>query len=106
MSVTVNSELLRIIETNFSVGVNSSELDTESPFLNHLQLKLAERIKFFIRTDMDKLLQALYRIDVDDALSSKAFDQGEIGLVSTELAHLIITRQLQKLEYARKFDKE
>jgi hypothetical protein len=104
--MTINSELLRIIDNNFSVGINSSQLDSESEFLKHLQLKLAERIKFFIRTDMDKLLQALYRIDIDDALSTKAFDQGEIGLVSSELAHLIITRQLQKLEYSRKFDKE
>lgn len=88
------------------MDLKDGQLDTESAFLNHLQLKLSERIKFFIRTDIDKLMQVLYRIDVDDAMSSKAFDLGEIGRVSDELARLIISRQLQKLEYSRKFTRE
>lgn len=88
---------------NFDLADFQNHLDTESAFFNFLQEKLAERIKFFIRTDMDKLLQALYRIDVNDRLSDEAFNLGEINKVSLKLAELIIIRQLQKLNYSQKF---
>lgn len=104
----MNKELVEILETNFNFDIKlaENELDTESSFLNHLKLKLAERIKFFIRTDIDKLMQALYRIDVDDKLSDQAFNLGEINQISDKLAELIIVRQLQKIDYARKFNKK
>lgn len=90
---------------NFDLAEFSQHLDTESAFFKYLQEQLAERIKFFIRTDMDKLLQALYRIDVNDRLSDQAFNLGEINHVSMKLAQLIIIRQLQKLEYSQNFYK-
>ena len=98
-----SKELARILESNFSIKLPDGELDTESAYYKHLQMALGERIKFFIRTDMDKLLQALYRIDVNDKLSSQAFDLGEINKVSEKLAALIILRQIQKIEYGKKF---
>jgi len=103
----MNNELIHILETNFNFDLKlaQSELDSESAFLNQLKLKLAERIKFFIRTDIDKLMQALYRIDVDDKLSDQAFNLGEINQIADKLAELIIMRQLQKIDYARKFNK-
>lgn len=90
---------------NFDLSQFASHLDTESAFFTFLQEKLAQRITFFIRTDMDKLLQALYRIDIDDRQSDMAFNLGEINKVSMELARLIIVRQLQKLDYAQSFYK-
>ena len=56
-----------------------------------------------INVDMDKLLQALYRIDVNDRETDRAFALGEINEVSLKLADLIIRRQLQKLDYSREF---
>jgi hypothetical protein len=99
-------ELSQILQNNFGLTISDGELDTESAYLEHLKLKLSERIKFFIRTDLDKLLQALYRIDVDDSLSNQAFNLGEINLVSNKLAELIILRQLKKIEYSREFNKK
>lgn len=95
------------LESNFSFDLTGYEqyLDTESAFYKYLQEKLAERIKFFIRTDLDKLLQALYRIDINDSESDQAFDLGEINQISQKLAELIIRRQLQKLNYSRNFNK-
>lgn len=100
-------ELKQHLENNFNFDLSeyAQYLDTESEFFKFLQQKLAERIKFFIRTDLDKLLQALYRIDVSDSLSDQAFDLGEINQVSMKLAELIIIRQLQKLEYSQNFYK-
>ncbi len=96
-------ELALILENHFGVTKSESKLDSESAFLKHLKFKLSQRIIFFIRTDIDKLMQALYRIDVDDSASNEAFDLGEINKVSERLAELIISRQLKKIEYSRKF---
>jgi hypothetical protein len=93
------------LESNFSFDLTGYEqyLDTDSAFFKYLQERLAERIKFFIRTDLDKLLQALYRIDINDSESDQAFDLGEINKISSKLAELIIRRQLQKLNYSKSF---
>jgi len=53
--------------------------------------------------NLDKLLQALYRIDIDDKLSDQAFELGEINQVARRLAELIVERQLQKLQYSHQF---
>jgi hypothetical protein len=55
---------------------------------------------------MDRLLQALYRIDVNDRETDRAFALGEIRQVCDRLAELVIQRQLQKLEYSREFYKD
>lgn len=102
----IKNELARILESNFSLKLPDGQLDTESGFYKYLQVALSERIKFFIRTDMDKLLQALYRIDVNDSLSDQAFNLGEINKVSEKLAELIILRQLKKLEYSKNYNRE
>ena len=99
-----SKELAQILQNNFGIICSDTHLDSESAFLNHLKLKLSERIKFFIRTDIDKLMQALYRIDVDDSASNHAFDLGEINKISDCLADLIIKRQLKKIEYAKDFN--
>jgi hypothetical protein len=99
-------ELARILESNFNIKLPSGELDTDSAFYKYLQKALAERIKHFIRTDIDKLLQALYRIDINDELSDEAFNLGEIGKVSEKLAELIILRQIKKIEYSKNYKKD
>lgn len=101
-------ELANFLQTNFNFDLvaDTSELDTNSAYYSYLKQALAQRIKLMINTDMDKLLQALYRIDVNDRETDRAFSLGEIGLVSDKLAELIIRRQLQKMEYSREFPGE
>jgi hypothetical protein len=101
-----NRELTDIIVTNFNLTDFKGELDSESEYLNALQKALSARIVFFIRSDLDRLLQILYRIDIPQEYSDKAFELGEIKIVSMELAKLIIKRQLQKIDYAKKFNKD
>ena len=96
-------ELESILQNNFKLTTDNNLPDSESEYLNALSKRLAERIKFYINSDLDYLLQALYRIDVPQAHSDKAFSLGEIDLVSKELADRIIERQLKKLAYARDF---
>ncbi len=101
------SELERNLSTNFNFDlvVDERGLDSESAYLDYLKEKLAFRVKHFIKTDLDKLLQALYRIDVNDRETDEAFSLGEINKVSLKLAELIIKRQLKKIEYSKDFYK-
>jgi hypothetical protein len=96
-------ELKDFLENNFSLITKGNELDSESAYLKYLHKALSERVVFYIRTDMDKLMQALYRIDVNDSLTDQAFNLGEIHLIADKLSELIIRRQLKKLNYSREF---
>lgn len=98
-------ELITHLQNNFgfNLACNTSEVDTESAFFKYVQRTLGQRIEFFINTDMDKLLHILYRIDIKERDSGAAFDLGKIEDVSMKLAELIIVRQLQKIDYSRKF---
>lgn len=101
----MSKELIEVISNNFNLSRLDSQLDTESAYLNALQVALIQKILFFIRTDVDRLLQILYRIDVHQKDTDAAFELGDINLISSELAKVIIQRQLQKIEYAKNFNK-
>jgi hypothetical protein len=96
-------DLSDFLQNNFNLIVKENELDTESAFLKYLHKALSERIVYFLRSDMDKLMQALYRIDVDDQETDQAFNLGEIHMIAEKLSELIIRRQLKKLNYSREF---
>ena len=98
-----NKELLNILSRNFGLEANQGELDTDSAYFKHIQKILSEKIKFFIRTDLDKLLQILYRIDLPQSESDRAFELGEINAISIDLAEKIIFRQLKKIRYSKDF---
>jgi hypothetical protein len=98
----MNKDLEEFLDRNFGVRPAAQTDSLIDPFEN-LKNLLTHRIKHFIRTDLDKLLQALYRIDINDKESDKAFELGDIDLVAEALSELIIKRQLKKIEYAKNF---
>ena len=98
-----NEDLKHFLSQNFGLVQESSLPDSESEYLKRVQSILAERIEFLINTDIEKLLQILYRIDVPQNESDLAFDLGEIKKISAKLAERIIARQLQKIDYSKKF---
>lgn len=96
-------DLEQVLESHFSLRKINSQMSEEHEYLKYLQKALAERIKYFIRSDLDKLLQILYRIDIPQSETDLAFNLGDINAVSLELAEKIIIRQLKKIDYARNF---
>ena len=98
-----HDRLESILNSHFGIQKVNPSLDTESEYLKEIQRVLAERIKYFIRSDVDQLFQILYKIDVNPKLTDQAFDLGEINQIAFKLAESIINRQLQKIDYARKF---
>lgn len=83
--------------------VPRNELASNDSGLEYLKDELAKRITFLINQDIDKLLQILYRIDVSQSDTDKAFNLGEVSKISSKLADHIIRRQIKKYEYSSKF---
>lgn len=98
-------DISSLLENTFGLTKASEDtsLLSESEYLILLRNRLSERVLFYLRTNVEILFQALYRIDVNDRYVNEAFDLGEIHLVSKKIAELIIERQLQKLSYIYKF---
>lgn len=99
-------DLKYFLENNFSLVLNNELPDSESAYLKYLHMELTKRIVHLIRVDLDKLTQALYRIDVSDKATHDAFNLGEINAIADRLAELIIKRQLKKLAYSQEFYKD
>jgi hypothetical protein len=101
-----NKELAQFLIRNFNLK-NLGDLPEENTaFFEFLREQLSQRVEYFINHDMDSLLQALYRIDVSNALVDEAFSLGEIKKVSNAIAVAIIERQLKKLSYRNEYKKD
>tara|TARA_B100001971_G_C18268046_1_gene596621 strand:- start:55440 stop:55751 length:312 start_codon:yes stop_codon:yes gene_type:complete len=100
------NDIKNFLENNFALQLNEFTPDSESAYLKYIHQELTKRIIHLIRVDLDKLTQALYRIDVSDRQTDAAFNLGEINQIADKLSELIIKRQLKKLSYAREFYKE
>jgi len=79
------------------------ELLTGKDSAKQLQQKLAVQINDLIQTDFEKLVQILYRMDIDEAKLKTLLrkypgtDAGEM------IAQLMIERQLQKIKSRQEF---
>ena len=103
MNENNGKELEQILLNNFGITLNGNQLDTESEYFKQLQRALAQRIEFLINSNVEKLFQILYKIDVPQKFTDDAFELGEIKKISLKIAEHVIARQLQKIDYARKF---
>jgi hypothetical protein len=59
--------------------------------------KLARFVHHLLQNEMQRLLQALYRIDVDEQKVKNAFRQNSAQAVAAELATLIFEREMQRV---------
>ncbi len=101
-----HKDLEEILVRQFSLTPLSDVPDSESAYLKYIQEELIKRISYLIQTDIDRLVQILYRIDISAEQTDFAFSKGELKFIAQELSMLIIKRQLSKIEYARNFNKE
>ena len=89
-----------LVSNNFpTVFENYSNQDLES--------KLAIYINELIDKDFNKLVNLLYRIDISEQKLKIALQNQDKTISSGKtIAKLIIERQLQKLEFRKKFSKK
>jgi hypothetical protein len=90
------SETATIISRNFSLPAISSDMED-------LHKTLSEAICHMLLHDYQKLLNLLYRIDVNEKKFQEAFKEGSSELVSGKISRLIIERELEKAIYREKY---
>jgi hypothetical protein len=70
---------------------------------NQLQEWLTQQIIYLLLNDMEKLLNILYRIDVNEKKVKEVFAQQNPQLIAPLLAQLLIDREMQKAQTRIKF---
>lgn len=66
--------------------------------------QLEERIIYLLLNQMEKLLQILYKIDVNERKVKEVFAQNDPKMIAPQLTDLILTRILQKAETRKNFN--
>ncbi len=92
-------------DATIKAALNQS-LDIELPnsaSMDDLENVLAAHINSMITTDMNRLLNLLYRLDIDENRLRVMLEQTTDTDASVIVARLIIERQIQKLQSRQNF---
>lgn len=91
-------EIKYLIKTGYEIAPGIDQ-DREE-----LIIKVAERVAFLMDTNMELFFNHLYRMDVDEKkVHQVLYGSDSDEPVSILLAHLIVDRQIKRLETKRKF---
>ena len=89
-------DVLKFTNRDFDLEIPVSEVSSQDEFL-----KLLTRvIQHLLDKDFERLMNGLYRIDVDENKVKLAMTTDQ---VAENIARLIIERELQKVETRRKY---
>lgn len=89
-------DVLNLTNKDFNLDIPQSEVSNQDEFL-----KLLTRvIQQLLDTDFERLMNGLYRIDVDENKVKLAMTTND---VAENIALLIIERELQKVETRKKY---
>jgi hypothetical protein len=73
--------------------------------LNELKEKLEKIVAYLLDNDFEKLLSAMYRLDINEEKFKMALSGIGKNAVSAEITDLIISREIQKLKTRIKYNK-
>lgn len=97
-------EVIRFISTDMSkIGIETQPDKNLVNSLDELKKFLTEKISELLDQDYDKLLNALYRIDINEKKLHDLFSGKNREYIPTALADLILERQMQKVIWRRKY---
>lgn len=71
--------------------------------LESLHFKLSSVVLKLLNSDLPRLLQILYRIDVDEKAVKEAMIAEDTEIIAERIARLILKRELQKAELRQKY---
>ena len=91
--------LLLIEDINRAYGWELAPVGTEEA----LEAALAEKINALIEGNFDRLLQLLYRIDINEYRLRRLLVENEGEDAGMIIARLIVQRQWEKIESRRKY---
>ena len=96
-SAPVLLETYHIINKDFKIEKEQTETDVIiSNGLSSIQSVLTERIRHMMNNEYEKLLQILYRIDVNEFKLKNAFKENMFDEMPPLIADLVIERQIIK----------
>jgi uncharacterized linocin/CFP29 family protein len=99
----INS-ISNIISNEFSIsGINSIISNDDLDTLEELKEYLTKKISNLIDNNFEKLINTLYRIDVNEDKLQLVFSNKDKKGLPEAIAGLIIERQLQKIEMRKKY---
>tara|TARA_R110000868_G_scaffold204524_1_gene452617 strand:+ start:631 stop:948 length:318 start_codon:yes stop_codon:yes gene_type:complete len=92
---------IQLISNHFSIP--DSELALEESTFETLEKKLASIVSYLLDKDMNRLLNSLYRIDLDESVFKKILTEEPPENLSRRIAGEIIKRELQKVKTREKY---
>lgn len=100
----INKEIgLTTLQLIQSTLPTQSEFDEDEEFsYDRLLQWLTHQVAFLIDHDFQRLIEALYRIDLPESTVAKTLS-GDLANISNDLAKAILERQLQKAETRLKY---
>ena len=102
MATSNVKEALQIIKKEFDLA--SNELPVKSnPSIQELHKYLTIAIGSMLDKEFNKLLNLLYRVDIEESLVAEALHAENPSEVASELARLIIDREMKKVESRKKY---
>ncbi len=101
-----NSDYLECIVLNNILDIVFSSSSPESLRTDELYQRLAAYINELITNDFEKLVQLLYRIDVNEAKLKMLLQSSPHEDAAKLIADLIIERQMQKIKSRKQFSAE
>jgi hypothetical protein len=100
MSKEINAAV-SLIQNHFSI--NESELILQDFTAAELEIKLSKILSSLLNQDMERLLHAFYRIDLDEQLFKKILTEEAPDNISLKLAQEVIKRELEKVKTREKY---
>jgi hypothetical protein len=91
-------EEMRHLQISQELGLNSAHDQLEI-----LQKALEQKVRELMNGPSAKLMQLLYRIDINEEKARQAFVLRDADLIAKELARLILERMIQKAETRLKY---
>jgi hypothetical protein len=99
-------------ELNKIVSVTTTDLGIENgnslqiAALENLRIWLAKELEHFLNHDFNRLVNALYRMDISEQKAKSIFNGTNTSEISEKLADLIIEREYQKVITRERYKNE
>ncbi len=91
-------ELRALINKDLDTQEDGMLIPGGHPDLNFLHEKLTLVINHLLENNFEKLLNAMYRLDVSERKFHEVLTGAEPGEISSKLAELVIEREMQKVK--------
>jgi hypothetical protein len=97
-------DIVNVIEQDFRIADSDSLIPAgDVDNFEALKAYLTEKLSYLLDNKYDKLVNVLYRIDVNEEKLAKLFADTNREFIPAALADLIIERQIQKIKFRQKY---